>query len=449
MAVIRGAEQSLPQQGDASRVGARVGPRTRLNSPTFLLVVALWILMVFEIDLFLSAMVGGPFYRIPLLLAPIVVAATLAHWDKRAAYWPLILFTLHHLVASVVAQNAGLSRSPLKFMIYVLILFASSVVFVNSPPKANVILKLYLLSFVWFGLQGLQTGGRVVWHSLLANEDSYGPLMVMLMPISFFFALATSSATWRWIARVAFAIAVVGVIVSFARGAALTAAVVFLYILLRTPNKPKSFMFIMVAAIILMPMAGSLVKFDAFTAEVASSTEGDPARMAIWKMAWLVFKSSPIFGVGAANYGVVGAQVATPDIQLQMGAGLYMLATHNAYLQILAEEGLIGIAIWITMLVSIFRWNRYLRTRQAEAIWLQKGGEHLKLRLISLGLDGSMLAFLGTAVFYNQLYIHWIWSLLIISYVLYCLTRPGKAAIQPGSRPSGPRTIASRRAGLR
>jgi hypothetical protein len=36
------------------------------------LVQAFWVLMIFEVDIFLSAITGGPFYRIPLVFAPIL-----------------------------------------------------------------------------------------------------------------------------------------------------------------------------------------------------------------------------------------------------------------------------------------------------------------------------------------------------------------------------------------
>jgi O-antigen ligase len=418
---------ATPRPGDQLPQGRRrLKPAQAPSSGAVFFAITLWILMVYEFDIYLYARSGLPFYRIPLLIAPVLALMILGQSGKKATYWPLNLFILLHFGAAIFAANVGFARGPLKFMIYVLILFAGSVKFLDSPQRMKLILKLYLLSFVWFGLQGLQTGGKVTWHSLLSNEDSYGPLMVIVMPIGFFFALATSSATWRWIARGAFALGLLGVIVSFARGAALAAAVTLLYILLRTPNKAKSFTFLMIASIVMLPLAATLVPFDAYTAEIATSTQGDDARSAIWKLAWIVFKSSPIIGVGAGNFGVVGVDLATPDIVKQMGAGLYMMAVHNTLLQILAEEGLIGVGLFLAMLFSLVRWNRALRTPQAQAVWAQRGAEGLDLRLISLGLEGATVGFVGTSIFYNQIYIHWFWTILIITYVLFRIANPGE-----------------------
>src|SRR5262245_56269020 len=78
-----------------------------------------WALMVFEFDNFLSANVGGPFYRIPLVLALLLVLLVLSDKnDKRVLYWPMMIFVLLHLGAFVFAENRGFSLGGFKFMAY-------------------------------------------------------------------------------------------------------------------------------------------------------------------------------------------------------------------------------------------------------------------------------------------------------------------------------------------
>jgi hypothetical protein len=413
-------------------------PRTRQSgaglgsqSISVFLVLVFWVLVVFEVDWFLTKRIGGPFFRIPMLLAPVLGLMVLLRGDRRMIYWPMILFVGLHVAASLLAENAGNSRDALKFMLYMVLLFASSVSFLDSPPKMIVVLKLYLLGFAWFGLQGL-TSGLVFWHPLLANEDSYGPLMVVSMAFSYFFALATSSPLWRWIARGMFLVSVVGVVMSFARGAALAAAVVLLQILVRSPQRAKIMTGLVLATIALLPMTGLLLSVDAYIQELASISEGDKSRTTGWRVARMVFEESPVYGVGALNFGVVASRITPIDLARLMGKGdvaqLWSHTVHNPHFQILAEEGLIGIALWIGMIVSFFRWNRRLRTRDASALWNGREGDDLDLDMIARGLEGSMVGFLATSIFYNQLYVHWFWSLLTISYVLLGLTHPIRAS---------------------
>jgi O-antigen ligase len=397
--------------------------RSRSTSAGLFLVKVMWVLMVFEVDQFLTAKTGAPFNRIPTLVAPVLAFVTLFHGKKKMIYWPILLFLALHLGASLFAENAGLSRTPFKFIFYMALLLASSASFVDSPPKMSFILKLYVLSFAWFGVQGLPRG-LVAWHSLLANEDSFGPLMVVAMPFAYFFGLATSSKRWRWVAHAIFAVSVLGLVASFARGAAIAGAAVLLYIVLLSPNKVRNITYLILAAIILLPVVNLIVPLGAYLKEIGTSAGGDVTRTQLWSLAWRVFQSSPVYGVGASNYGVAAMRIASPMEQSQMWGSLYYRAVHNTSLQILAEEGLIGIALWVTMIVSFFRWNFRLRKASARASWVSQGGTDLDLRLIARGLDGSMLGFLLSGIFYNQLYIHWFWSLVTISYVLVRITNP-------------------------
>jgi len=444
----RAASATAPSQPQRVRTRPPTAIRAGVKSTELLLTFVLWFLLVYEVDWFIYVRSGIPVQRIPTLLAPMIGLVILMRGgDKRAIHWPLLLFTGMHFVASLIAENAGLSRTPFKFMVYVVLLFAATVSYLDTAPKMITLLKLYLVGFIWFGLQGI-SDGQVNWHPLLANTDSYGPLMVISMPFSYFFALATTSTRWKWIARGTFLLSILGVVVSFARGAVLAAAVVLLYILWRSPHRTKAFTVLMLSGIVLLPAASLLIPVDAFVTEVASSTQGDDVRMTLWKLAIRVFNTSPLFGVGAGNYGVVAARILTPDEASSMWGHMYFRPPHMPHLQILAEEGLIGIVLWISMIVAFYRWNSRLHRKDTSAIWASSGGKELDLPLIARGLEGAMLGFLGTSIFYNQLYIHWFWSLLIISFVLSLVTRPTQLAVPPppGSV-SPPRR--SRRGGLR
>jgi O-antigen ligase len=398
-------------------------------------IYAFWFLKTFELDIFLTGLVGLPFYRIPMLLLPVLGFAILSRGDRRTAYWPLIVFVLMHFAGSFLAENVGLARDAFKYMVYMLVLFAASVSLLDTPAKVTVVLKLYLLHFVWFGVQGLNTG-TVTWHPLMNNEDSYGPLMVMAIPFAYFFAFGISSNRWRWIARGTFVLGVLGVVTSFARGAGIVAAVIVCYVVWRSPRRVTTLLALILVAIVLVPLAALFVPLDEYVAEMKSSAEGDQGRLDIWSFAFQVFLQSPVYGVGAGNFGVVASRVLPPDPTRAKGADpvqLWNAWVHNAFFQILAEEGAIGILVWIIMLAGFFWRNARLRDAEVRKVWVARGGDGLDPRLISIGLDGAMLGWLGCSVFYNQLYIHWFWTLLTISYVLDQLTRP---AIQAPARPA-------------
>src|SRR6267142_1285867 len=422
--------------------GSRVRIAGTSESLPRVLVYVFWVLMTFEPDLLLTSITGIPFFRVPIIFLPVLGLFILLRGDRKVVYWPLILFVLMHLGASLLAENAGLSRDAFKFTAYMLVLFVSSASFVDSPGRAVVLLKLYLLSFAWFGIQGMPAslGGLhrgaglsgVGWHPSLANEDSFGPLMVISMAFSYFFALATLSPRWRRFARGVFVVSIVGVVVTFARGAQLSGAAVLVYILWHSPRRVAAFACCAIIAIVLLPVAAMFFPLDAYIAEMSTVSKGDDLRTGLWQLAWNVFQESPVYGVGAMNFGVVASRITPYDPNNPLGADpskLYLFWIHNVPMQIIAEEGLIGITLWITMIVGFLRANRRLRAENAVARWRERAagdaGGDFDVRIMARGLDGAMLGYLATSLFYNQLYFnHWFWSLLTLSYVLRGLTAP-------------------------
>jgi O-antigen ligase len=425
---IDGRREFMPK-AELSREGAIGGA----NPFSFCLLKAFWVLAVSEIEWFVFAITGAPVYYLPTLIAPVLIVLLAFNFrDRRVLYWPLILFVLLHVGASAVAENAGLSRGALKTMLYMMVLFSASAWLLDRPSKVITVLKIYLIGFGWFGIFGIPTG-RVFWHPLLANEDSYGPLMVISIAFSYFLALATSTPRWKFTARCIFALSLLGLMCSFARGAAVAFVVVLVYILILSPHRFRTLTAVILTLVLVLPLAASFFPLDSYMAEIKSSASGDDGRKAVWQLAWKVFLESPIYGVGAYNFGPVASRIADWDDVRGIWNGpenLYFWGVHNAAMQILAEEGIIGVTLWISMIIGFFRRVRRIRAKEAIARWSNCGGNEWDLRMIAFGLEASMVGYLATSPFYNQIYIHWFWSLITIAYVLGRLTSPGHVASQ-------------------
>lgn len=418
--------ESTPDRGSIGRTAAEESATL-----TFPQAIAFfyWILTLFEFEMFVSARLGGPFFRLPTLLAPIITLMTLANLRRASLYWPLILFFTLHVGASVLAANAGLVRLPARHMFYVLLLMTTTGTFLYRPGHLRALLQLLLISELWFGVQGIPSG-RVDWHQLLGNEDAFGPLMVITIPFAYFFALATNSRKWRRIAQVTLVVSIVGLVASFARGAVLSAGVVLLFMVLRSPNRGRAMTILFGALAVALTLIAAVLPAEAWIQEMQTSGEGDPTRMTLWHLAWEVFKTSPVFGVGASNFGVIADRIATPAERALIWGAMYYRTTHMAALQVLAEEGLVGIVLWGTMIANFFRWNGQFRASNRATVGSSTLGSEFDARLISYGLDGAMLGYLLTSIFYNQIYyIHWFWSLLTIARYLSLAARGHTAGI--------------------
>jgi len=129
-----------------------------------------------------------------------------------------------------------------------------------------------------------------------------------------------------------------------------------------------------------------------------SETEQGTAweRQALWASARLMFYDSPIWGVGAHNYGVHLPDYAF-DWEPDRRMNVWGKAVHSTYFQLLAEFGLIGVALIATTLVLNFRClNRVVR--------LGKRKEHLaSLGYLASSLRASWVGFLVSATFLSVL----------------------------------------------
>ena len=121
-------------------------------------------------------------------------------------------------------------------------------------------------------------------------------------------------------------------------------------------------------------------------------------RMVLWKdVGWRVFKEAPIFGVGTHNVGVVASEIIPPGALEGRYANpgtLYNRTLHNDFITILAEQGIAGFGVWLSMLISFFLCLRRLRRPAAREAWsraretlmmLSRSDEHQQTELRDAG----------------------------------------------------------------
>lgn len=132
---------------------------------------------------------------------------------------------------------------------------------------------------------------------------------------------------------------------SYSRGAymGLLAALIFFGVVKRR----SLLIFVVVLAFAwqaLLP--ATVVERISMTEEAPGQLEGSASkRVALWEHAVGVFKANPVFGVGFGAFG----HTITP------GAFDGLTDTHNFYLRMLSEQGIVGICFFIVVLFAAFR----------------------------------------------------------------------------------------------
>jgi O-antigen ligase len=277
-----------------------------------------------------------------------------------------------------------------------------------------------LIAYIYYFIFGIFHNGLVPFHPILADEDAFGPYMVMGVVALYFSAFTCGKIFKKNIAGSLLCVA--GVVLSFARGAVigLTAGLIFIIF----KSKKKIITLITVVIMILVASSASLYffensqYFEELKTITKASAETESDRIFYWTKAFLIFKDNPIFGAGPRNYGFILPEYVTRDESLERGfyTGFwYGRVPHSLYLQLISEQGIFG-ALSMIVLLMVF-WKRTSSTPRKQTN--MPSLEYKSLYHYSLAIKGIMLVFLTTGLFYDFLYSHWLFEFYFLGTAIH------------------------------
>jgi O-antigen ligase len=167
---------------------------------------------------------------------------------------------------------------------------------------------------------------------------------------------------------------------------------------------------------------GTVAYFTAYAPPQAlqriTESNGGSGRANIWVVAWREFEAHPVRGVGAGNF-----PVASVHFLLSPGtitASRFIVdepqVTHNTYLNVLAEEGIVGAALLIGLLVFALRcfrlaWRAFRRLGDRD------------LEILAYALFTGLVGFLAASFFLSEQFSKQLWILLALGPALLRLAR--------------------------
>jgi O-antigen ligase len=439
----------------ATAAEAAVNPRRgwRDAGPrAYVLLVVLWFLCLFApfklIPYYVPA--ARPLSWIPELLLWVCAIQWLRWPAPRRGYpaytWFMVVLIFGTGVAFVLG-NVGVAREVLRVTYQYYLLGIITLTFCTTPERARPILALYFGYFLWYGLWGLislkisplgrdvdpQMRSIVPWHTSFDNRDAFGPLMVAGVAYSMYYwhanrAIRTRAQT-AWCA-LSMGLCTLGFITSFGRGALIgfLAAATSMWLRSRRKIAVLAGLAVAIAAFaFIAPQLSSryLESMETITSEGMSAGTGAD-RADLWSIAWREFLSSPIVGVGTANYGPAGQRVLSPEEQTAGGytrGRLFERVPHSAPMEILAEYGLFGVAVTLVLVVDFFRTNRRTRINAAKlagSCSATPGGFPAGyVHATALGLHAAFLAVCVSSIFYELLYTPLLWTIIVLNRMLY------------------------------
>ena len=301
-----------------------------------------------------------------------------------------------------------------------------------SMVRFHALMWVITLSLAYYGVKGGiftvlsgSGGGQHILgppNSMIGDNNTLAGALVMLLPIMNYLRVHSASRAMRITINVTIIIIVISILGSYSRGGYIGLAVVSLAFWLRAKNK---IIYPILAIIVLLPILHFMP--ESFYRRAASiqeySTDGSlQSRFDSW---WVAYRyAMDHFPFGAGFYGIALRGVWA---QYMGGMPFVPFAAHSIYFQVLGEQGVMGLVLYLLIIASTFLNLQKVRRNTKDTpyfTWAYDLAGMIQLSLLAFCVCGAALPLDFFDLFF-------LWAML--SAGLREMTRKDQAALAAGS----------------
>lgn len=314
-------------------------------------------------------------------------------WPRSLACALSLFFILYFVLAVTSYAMKGpatqlLELSPVASYTSFLALFFVTAVVIDSRERLRWTLYVAIgaLAFAslyvireWQKYHVLYPGFRPGWE---VGDPNYYTLSALLVLAPAIYLFRTRRSLWAGIyCLICMALTLVGVALAASRGGLLGLGAAFLFVVWRSERRFRNMIALAVCVLPLLVISPSS-PLQRFLHPSYGDVEGETTRLELWRAGLRMVEEHPLTGIGAGNFKYVVTRYETQENDLQKIA-------HNTYIEVAAELGLPGLAIFLTILYLPLRYLGQAR-RMAQA----RGDEWLASAAtgIHAGLIGCAVA---------------------------------------------------------
>jgi O-antigen ligase len=285
-----------------------------------------------------------------LTLLAIVVYGRVRRW--RVFHTAAFLFVLWTGFAVWMIEMPGIPQKYYTFVQLFLVLWMIWELAVSQKRQRG-LLAAYVLgccvpALATIMLYVRQGGALKRFSAGGADANSLGMTLALAVPIAWYLSLTTQHPLRRWMYRAYLPLGMFATVLTGSRGAMIALMVALLIIPVTLSLSPGR----LAAAIGLLALTGALLvayvpekiveRLSTTGASVESLSLG--GRFMLWRAGVNAFAHKPMMGYGVGGF----KRAITPEL------GDQALVAHNSFLSVLVEEGIVGLFLYLTMLLSVF-----------------------------------------------------------------------------------------------
>jgi len=339
---------------------------------------------------------------------------------------PVLSFIIICVLSLIWSNSPFISLKELPLFLAGPLLYFIVVNNIHNKKQISRIISAILIMGGLFGIYGiLQYNGidfsfwignveRGKVFGLFGNAGYFAEYLILPLPIAISLFLVSKNKTIKILLLIGILTMASTIVLTFTRTPYLSLVISFIFMLLifaisrgkRLFKENKKIFIVILTAIVLIVslfvIPTSLNKKGTVLSRIkervsVSQLGSDFAtsrRVAIWKYTILMIKDYPLLGTGVGSFKYNSLRYQAKFFDQGDNRALYPYGvadkTHNEYLQLWAELGIIGLGIFLWLIISYFNYGLKI---------LRRIKDEYK-RGIVIGLMGSIVAFLVDAIFW-------------------------------------------------
>jgi probable O-glycosylation ligase (exosortase A-associated) len=233
-----------------------------------------------------------------------------------------------------------------------------------------------------------RAGTLGIYHNGYGGVDNNGAGLMLAMGLPICILLWDQiRSRWRWLFLALAPLIIHAVLMTYSRGAMLSLVVTSPLLAIRCRRRKQIAALAAVLVFVAIPlMAGPGIRERFFTLKDNEIDESANSRRKSWNAAWNMALDNPILGVGIRNANL---------FSYDYGADMVGRTIHSQYLQIAADNGLVGLGLYLAMIGSVWMDTRFCRLAA-------RGRDDLRSRrvyLVATATESSLAVFWVGSVF--------------------------------------------------
>jgi probable O-glycosylation ligase (exosortase A-associated) len=274
----------------------------------------------------------------------------------------------------------------------IFVMFVTSALLIRTVREVWI---LFIMAAAAVGYIGYEINAQYLeYHRIVVYFTGYGGLdnngagllLAMGVPLCLFVWEGVER-WWRWLFAGLIPVLIHAVLLSFSRGAMVALLAASPLFFFRSRHKRYLFVGGFVLILMMLPrMAGPEIRARFFSIQEYEKDKSVQGRFNSWQVAWEMAKDYPITGIGVRN---------ASEYAREYSAEAEGRTIHSQYLQILADNGFVGLGLYLGSLLAV--WLRVRRARQATKTW--NSPEERTVHAIACGVECAMAVFCVGASF--------------------------------------------------